>query len=60
VLKAMPKEAVDRFCKKFGVARIKDLPAAEVPKAIAFLDALEAEYKAPPAAAAEAEVDPFA
>lgn len=59
VLKSMPKDAVDRFCKQFGVARIKDLPATHVEKAIAFLDSLEAEFKAPPQAA-EPEQDPFA
>lgn len=58
VLKALPKEAVDRFCKKFGVARIKDLPAAQVEKAVAYLDVLEAEFKA--AAKPSTEVDPFA
>lgn len=58
VLKALPREAVDRFCKKFGVARIKDLPAAQVEKAIAYLDTLEAEFKAAPKSGGE--LDPFA
>ncbi len=58
VLKALPKEAVDRFCKKFGVARIKDLPASQVEKAVAYLDTLEAEFKA--ASKSGGEVDPFA
>lgn len=57
LLKALPREAVDRFCKKFGIARIKDLPASQVENAVAFLDALEAEFKG---AKPEAEVDPFA
>jgi hypothetical protein len=57
VLKALPKEAVDRFCKKFGITRIKDLPASQVEKAIAYLDALEGEFKA--AAKSGGDVDPF-
>lgn len=56
VLKALPKEAVDRFCKKFEIARIKDLPASQVEKAVAFLDTLEAELKT----AKDEVVDPFA
>lgn len=58
-LKTMPREAVDRFCKKFGVARIKDLPAAQVEKARAFLEVLASEFAAP-AAATNNETDPFA
>jgi hypothetical protein len=46
VLKGLPKEAVDRFCKKFDVTRIKGLQASQVEKAVAFLDVLEAEFKA--------------
>lgn len=53
VLKALPKEAVERFCKKFAITRIKDLPASEVEKAVAYLDTLETEFKT-------ADVDPFA
>ncbi|MBI3184648.1 MAG: hypothetical protein HYZ28_21130 [Myxococcales bacterium] len=56
VLKALPKDAVDRFCKKFGVARIKDLPAAQVEKAVAYLDTLEGEFKATKSGG---DVDPF-
>ncbi len=58
-LKTMPREAVERFCQKFGVARIKDLPAAELAKAMAFVQELTTEY-APPGAEAPVEVDPFA
>jgi len=55
VLKSLPKEAVERFCKKVGVARIREIPAAKVPMAIDVLEALEAELK--PKAT---EIDPFA
>ena len=58
VLKALPREATDRFCKKFGIARIKDLPAAQIEKAVVYLDDLEAEFKQ--SAAADEPVDPFA
>ena len=57
-LKALPREAVDRFLQKFGVQRIKDLPAAQVEKARAFVEQLQTELAAP--AASESEVDPFA
>ena len=43
-LKALPREAVDRFCQKFDIQRIKDLPAAQVAQAQAFVEALEAEF----------------
>ena len=56
-LKALPREAVDRFLRKFGVSRIKDLPAAQVDKAQAFVEALNAEFNAK---ADEDEIDPFA
>lgn len=60
-LKALPREAVDRFLEKFGVQRIKDLPAAQVEKARAFVEQLQAELAAPAASvASETEVDPFA
>ncbi|HEY3447289.1 MAG TPA: hypothetical protein VGK67_13030 [Myxococcales bacterium] len=55
VLKSLPKEAVERFCKKLGVARIREIPSAQVQMAIDVLDALEAEFKPKPV-----EVDPFA
>lgn len=58
ILKALPKEAVERFCKKFGVARIKELPASQVEKAIAYLDVLEAELKK--AGGSDPGEDPFA
>ena len=58
-LKTMPREAVDRFCKKFSVARIKDLPSAQVEKARAFVEVLASEFAAP-AAADSHETDPFA
>jgi hypothetical protein len=55
VLKSLPKEAVERFCKKLGVSRIREIPAAQMQMAIDVLDVLEAEFK--PKAV---EVDPFA
>ena len=58
-LKTMPREAVDRFCKKFGVARIKDLPTAQVEKARAFVEVLASEFAAS-APADSHETDPFA
>lgn len=58
-LKTMPREAADRFCKKFGITRIKDLPAAQVEKARAFVEVLASEFAAP-AAADSRETDPFA
>jgi hypothetical protein len=58
-LKTMPREAADRFCKKFGVARIKDLPTAQLEKARAFIEVLTTEFAAPPAAGTP-ETDPFA
>jgi hypothetical protein len=58
VLKSMPKEAVERFCKKFGIARIKDLPGSKTADAIALLDEMEAQFGQPTKAAAE--IDPFA
>lgn len=58
-LKSMPRDAVDRFCKKFGVSRIKDLPVAQLEKARAFVEVLASEY-AKPAAQDAVEADPFA
>ena len=55
VLKSLPKEAVERFCKKLGVTRIREIPAAQMQMAIDVLDVLEAEFK--PKAV---EIDPFA
>lgn len=57
-LKALPREATDKFLAKFGIQRIKDLSAAHVEKARAFVEQLQAESAAP--AATETEVDPFA
>ena len=57
-LKALPREAVDRFLEKFSVQRIKDLPAAQVEKARAFVEQLQTELTAPQAS--ETEIDPFA
>ena len=57
-LKALPREAVDRFCHKFEVQRIKDLPAAQVQRARAFVEALEAELSQ--GLPEDDSVDPFA
>lgn len=57
-LKALPREATDKFLAKFGVQRIKDLPTSQVEKARAFVEQIQTESAA--AAAAETEVDPFA
>ena len=57
-LKALPREATDKFLAKFGVQRIKDLPASQVEKARAVVEQLQTESAAP--AADETEVDPFA
>ena len=57
-LKALPREAVDRFLQKFSVQRIKDLPGAQLEKARAFVEQLTSEFTAP--APAAGDVDPFA
>lgn len=57
VLKSLPREATDRFLAKFGISRVRDLPASRVQEAVKLIDALEAEAKGK--APAEA-VDPFA
>ncbi|CAM4541392.1 hypothetical protein [Myxococcus xanthus] len=54
-LKALPREAVDRFLQKFSVQRIRDLPASKGELARAFVDSLVAEYSAE----SVADVDPF-
>lgn len=56
-LKSLPREAVDQFLTRFGVQRIKELPAAEFDNARAFVEQIAAQYGAP--APAE-ELDPFA
>lgn len=54
-LNALPREAVDRFLQKFGVQRIRDIPASKGELARAFVDSLVAEYSAE----SVADVDPF-
>jgi hypothetical protein len=56
-LKALPKEAVDRFLHKFSISRIKDLPATQEEKALAFIEVLSAELKG---ADDDVGIDPFA
>ena len=53
-LKALPREAVDRFCQKFSVQRIKDLRASQSEMAKVFVEALVTEFSP------EAAIDPFA
>ena len=53
-LKALPREAVDRFCQKFSVQRIKDLRASQSEMAKVFVEALVSEFSP------EAAIDPFA
>jgi hypothetical protein len=57
-LKAMPRQAVDRFLEQFEIKRIKDLPAAQWERAKDFVEKLVAEFDAP--ATTAVEVDPFA
>jgi hypothetical protein len=57
-LKVLPKVAVERFLTKFGVSRVKDLPAAQMEKARVFIEQLVSEFDAP--APTGVEVDPFA
>lgn len=59
-LKAMPREAVDRFLEKFAVQRIKDLPANMVEKARAFVEQMQADFTALAAVDGATDVDPFA
>ncbi|MCP3170158.1 hypothetical protein [Myxococcus qinghaiensis] len=55
-LKALPREAVDRFLKRFGVQRIREVPAARGEEARTFVEGLVAEYSGE----GPADVDPFA
>lgn len=58
-LKALPREAVDRFLEKFGIQRVKDLPTSHLEKARAFVEVLVSDFTAP-GAESQAEIDPFA
>lgn len=55
-LKALPRDALDRFLHKFGVQRVKEIKADDQAAALEALTALEAEQAPPP----PAEIDPFA
>jgi hypothetical protein len=55
-LKALPRDAVERFCSHFGVARIRDIPAYRIDAAKRYVVELTAEF----APAAGGEIDPFA
>ncbi|MGN6108372.1 MAG: hypothetical protein ACTHU0_24915 [Kofleriaceae bacterium] len=57
-LKALPRAAVERFCSSFAIARIKELPAAQLAKARELIASLMSEHD--PQSAAPVEVDPFA
>jgi hypothetical protein len=56
-LKALPREAVTTFLKKFGIPRIRELKARDTKAAIAFVQALSQQPEDP---ASDVEVDPFA
>jgi hypothetical protein len=56
-LKALPREAVERFLQKLNIQKIKDLPAAQLEKARALVSQLESEFAARDTST---EVDPFA
>jgi hypothetical protein len=56
-LRALPREAVTAFLKKFGIARIRELKARDTKAAIAFVQSLSQQPEDP---ASDVEVDPFA
>jgi hypothetical protein len=57
-LKELPKEAVERFCERFGVQRIRQVPKNLGGKARAFVDQMRSEYLS--TASKPTERDPFA
>jgi hypothetical protein len=57
-LKGLPREAVERFCERFGVERIRQVPKSLSEKARSFVTALRTEYLPP--ANSTVERDPFA
>lgn len=56
-LKALRREAVDRFLEQFGIQRIKDLSISQLEKATAFVEQLQSEMAT---TSKPAEIDPFA
>lgn len=58
-LKALPRDAVEVFLKKFGVQRIRDLKESQEDAARAFIDHLEGQREAGNSTGTQ-EVDPFA
>jgi hypothetical protein len=58
-LKDFPPDEATRFCERFGVTRIRELPRSLVEKARAHISALKAQY-APAKPAPATERDPFA
>jgi len=57
-LKELPKEAVERFCERFGVQRIRQVPKNLGGKAQEFVDTMRCEYLS--TASKPTERDPFA
>jgi hypothetical protein len=57
-LKALPRDMANDFLKKFGLAKVKELPAKKVKEALAYVAELEATH-AGASAPADSE-DPFA
>lgn len=55
-LKSLPREKADEFLKKFGIGKVKELPASKAKAALTFLSELEKAG----AAASDDEEDPFA
>jgi hypothetical protein len=58
-LKKLPRAAAERFCATFRIDRIKELPATQIKKALATLEALVAEFN-PTEARSAPTPDPFA
>ncbi len=56
-LKTLPRAMVDQFLAKFGVQRVKDIPAAQAERALEFAEQTAAQIAAP--AATDTSIDPF-
>jgi hypothetical protein len=57
-LRALPRECVEDFLKRFAIGRIRELPKSRVADSFALLDAMEAKRK-PQTQTPQGEVDPF-
>ncbi len=55
-LKALPRAAIDRFCREFRVSRLKELPADRLEVARTFIRALTSELGSPPPTAEAADL----